>query len=322
MSSPQLENGHTRVANELLEAIIRFDFSKREYQVLLAVIRKTYGYQKKTDELGGSQLAEMTGLHRQHVVATVAALVKKNVLVKSGGKHASNIGINKNYNEWGDTKTVSVQVTPKQCQGDTKTVSVSDTKTVSEVTPKQCHTKERKKEKENIKKTPPPLKGDLNIVGSDENKNRGGGEKILGTTDGTLPNVGERGAEGTEKIVRVQASNLIFQKEMTIPERDAAQNLLKSCGESAQDVLDVLAAAMVAGQVKKSPVAFLGGLVRRYETGTFDPAPAIHIKLEREKRQATSQRQKSVEQLSRVRALQEFEAFEARRKAKQKQEAR
>lgn len=314
MSSPQLENGYTRIANELLDAIIRHDFSKREYQVLLAIIRKTYGYQKKADELGGSQLAEMTGLHRQHVVSTVAALVKKKVLVKSSGKFASNIGINKNYNEWTDTKTVSVAVTPKQCQGDTKTVS--------EVTPKQCHewhqnsVTQKKTPKENPKRNtlPPPLLQDLNSVAADKNQNRGGGEKILGTDNGAQPETGERGARGKQMIVQAQDLSLIFPAELTAPEREAAQNMLKSCNGCAQDIVDTLAAAMVAGQVKKSAIAFLGGLVRRYEQGTFDAGPGMHMRLARQKHQTTDGRQAAAIQASRAQALREFEAFKARQK--------
>lgn len=319
MSSPQLENGHTRIANELLEAIIRFDFSKREYQVLLAIIRKTYGYKKTADDIGNSQIAEMTGLQRTHVAATIRGLEQKNVLNRKKGIFGHVIGVNKNYHTWGVTETVTgcVTETVTGCdrnshRGVTETVTGGVTKTV---TTKENLPKENPKR--NI--TPPPQSYSSD-VGCNENQNRGGGGKqILGTAEGAQSETGERGARGTEKIVRVQVSNLIFPKELTAQEREAAQNMLKSCGNSSQDILDALTAAMVAGQVKKSPVAFLGGLVRRYEAGTFDPAPAMHIKLAREKTQGAMTRQKSAEILSRVRALQEFEAFEAKRKARQKQ---
>ena len=62
MSRPQLEDGYVRIANELLEAIIRAPLSKRELMIVLAVVRKTYGYGKKTDDISLSQLAQMTGV--------------------------------------------------------------------------------------------------------------------------------------------------------------------------------------------------------------------------------------------------------------------
>ena len=49
MASPQCENGHVRIADELYEAILKADFSKRELLVVLTVIRKTYGYRKTMD---------------------------------------------------------------------------------------------------------------------------------------------------------------------------------------------------------------------------------------------------------------------------------
>ena len=61
LASPQTEHGFTRLADELLDALIRYPFTKRQYKVVLAVIRKTYGFQKQVDDLTAPQLAAMTG---------------------------------------------------------------------------------------------------------------------------------------------------------------------------------------------------------------------------------------------------------------------
>ncbi|MEI6661604.1 MAG: hypothetical protein WCL01_05730, partial [Comamonadaceae bacterium] len=42
-------------------------------------------------------------------------------------------------------------------------------------------------------------------------------------------------------------------------------------------VLDVLAAAIQKGEVRKSPGAFLSALVRRYTSGQFDPSPGKEV---------------------------------------------
>jgi len=104
--SPQLENGYTRIANELLDAIIRARLSRRQYAVLLAVARKTYGYNRKTARISSSQLAAMTGLDRANVTRTVCALVRMGVLVRNeipvsrDESKVLEMGPNKHYDQW------------------------------------------------------------------------------------------------------------------------------------------------------------------------------------------------------------------------------
>lgn len=99
-ASPQLEDGFLRIANELIEAILVFGFSHREVLVLLTIIRKTYGYGKKTDDISASQIGDMCGIGRQHVTTTLNCLALKNVITKSAGRFGSIIGIQKNYKKW------------------------------------------------------------------------------------------------------------------------------------------------------------------------------------------------------------------------------
>lgn len=100
MASPQCENGHTRIADELLEAILRADLSKRELLVVLAVIRKTYGYCRTMDRITASQIAEMTGIADTHCRAALRELKTRAVIVAEGEK----IGIQKDYERWNGPK--------------------------------------------------------------------------------------------------------------------------------------------------------------------------------------------------------------------------
>lgn len=106
MSLPQTEDGFTRLANELLDAIIRFDFTKRQYAVLLSVVRKTYGYNKKADALSIYQISVMTGIDRADTSRAVAELHAMNVLTKAEtgrmahGQIVPEISINKDYETW------------------------------------------------------------------------------------------------------------------------------------------------------------------------------------------------------------------------------
>jgi phage replication O-like protein O len=144
---PQLENGHIKIANELFDAILQYPFSKREYAVVLAVLRKTYGYNKKTDDISASQIAAMTGMQRTHVSSCLAELARKNVIAVSGGKFANNIGINKKYWEWASTKTVhpsteTVHV-PKRYTSSTKTVHNLVPKRYTQKTTPKDNTKDK-----------------------------------------------------------------------------------------------------------------------------------------------------------------------------------
>jgi phage replication O-like protein O len=117
VSGPQLEDGFTRIANELLEAVMRANLSRRQYKVVLAVIRKTYGYGKKEAELTMTEIANMTGLDLAHVSRTVNELAKTATLLKRQGGGGQVIGLNKNYGQWHLAKLARVAKTAsKTCQ--------------------------------------------------------------------------------------------------------------------------------------------------------------------------------------------------------------
>lgn len=110
-NSPQVENGYTKLANELLDAMVYSGFSKREWAVFMAIVRKTYGYNKKEDFISGWQIADMTGIDRAHISKTINEMVDKRILLRSNscrishGKEVFGLSINKHYQEW---KTVAV----------------------------------------------------------------------------------------------------------------------------------------------------------------------------------------------------------------------
>ncbi len=101
----QVENGNfTRIVNPLIEELVKIPFKGCELAVALFIIRKTYGFQKKQDEISITQFEN--GLKRSRPVIVKALknlqLVKVVKLVKRGSsKTCSNLWeINKYYNEW------------------------------------------------------------------------------------------------------------------------------------------------------------------------------------------------------------------------------
>lgn len=135
MASPQLEDGYTKIANELLEAIIGCYLSSYEKDVLLAIVRKTYGWGKKDDWVAACQLSDLTGIPRPHITRTVKKLQAKKIVTQTGNK----IGVQKDYERW----KVRWRKLPKQVTGVTQTGNKK--------LPEQVHTKEKK---ETIKRVP------------------------------------------------------------------------------------------------------------------------------------------------------------------------
>lgn len=119
---PEIDDGHTKIANELLDAILCHDFSKRQLKIIFYIIRKTYGWNKSEDDISRSQIVDATGLKNPHVTTTIQELLEMNVIIVGTGNHAKRYKINKYYDTWRVTKTVIV----------TKTVNVTETVIVTE----------------------------------------------------------------------------------------------------------------------------------------------------------------------------------------------
>lgn len=82
MANPQAENGFTKIANEILERLVNTPLLGAEFQVLLFIIRKTYGYNKKQDRISFTQFEKATGISRQTINKTIKNLVAKGMIVK------------------------------------------------------------------------------------------------------------------------------------------------------------------------------------------------------------------------------------------------
>ncbi|HHT0510803.1 TPA: replication protein [Raoultella planticola] len=91
-----LDDGFTRIANELLEAVMHAGLSQHQLLVFMAVMRKTYGFNKKSDWVSNEQISVLTGILPHKCSAAKSALVKRGILTQTGRV----IGINKAVSEW------------------------------------------------------------------------------------------------------------------------------------------------------------------------------------------------------------------------------
>ncbi|EHF6042799.1 replication protein [Salmonella enterica] len=91
-----LDDGYARLSNMLLEAYSGADLTKRHFKVLLAILRKTYGWNKPMDRITDSQLSEITKLPVKRCNEAKLELVRMNIIKQQGGM----LGPNKNISEW------------------------------------------------------------------------------------------------------------------------------------------------------------------------------------------------------------------------------
>jgi phage replication O-like protein O len=110
---PQVEDGFTRIANELLDAILFAKLTTREMSVLMAIIRKTYGYNKKEDDISASQIGDLSGMARTHVTNTLNILAKKRIINKRQGVYGCVVGVQKDYSQWLQLAKDETPVAPK-----------------------------------------------------------------------------------------------------------------------------------------------------------------------------------------------------------------
>lgn len=134
------DNGYTRIANELLEAIASADLTARQLKLMLAYVRKTYGFNKKMDRIADEQISQLTGLSRQNVNKAKKELISMNCLIYEG----SQIGINKEVSAWRFSKCL--QVSNLVSKPETKTVSKLETLPVSKPETHKRHSSKDKKE--------------------------------------------------------------------------------------------------------------------------------------------------------------------------------
>ncbi|HIB1449922.1 TPA: replication protein [Salmonella enterica subsp. enterica serovar Muenchen] len=145
-----LDDGYARLSNMLLEAYSGADLTKRHFKVLLAILRKTYGWNKPMDRITDSQLSEITKLPVKRCNEAKLELVRMNIIKQQGGM----FGPNKNISEWRIPQNEGISLktgdkTPlilRECypskQGDTKDTiqkkEIQDKNTMSESVRTEC----------------------------------------------------------------------------------------------------------------------------------------------------------------------------------------
>lgn len=123
MASPQLENGYTKIAHEIIEKLITVKMSGTEWQYVMCIIRKTYGFQKKEDWITNSQVVKMTGLKKERVSEAKGRLMARNIVTEKRNK----ISFQKDWEQWRELRKSVTIVTEKRNSVLRKSVHTIDT---------------------------------------------------------------------------------------------------------------------------------------------------------------------------------------------------
>lgn len=152
MKSPQTENGFLRIAtgnteNDIVAALAGSQLSGTEYAIVLTILRKTYGFGKKSDWISLSQFVEITGRSRQAVLGAIGSLESCGIITADRSDRQKTVYcFNKTFHEWSignktvlGNKNVPVQFSGKARQQNrttlgNKTVPTKETSTKETIT--------------------------------------------------------------------------------------------------------------------------------------------------------------------------------------------
>lgn len=102
MANPQKENGYVPIANEIFEALARIRIPGEARQMLDVIIRKTYGFNKKSDRISTTQFINLTGLSRGVIYKARRKLKVMNLITiyQKVGSQVLSYSFQKDYKKW------------------------------------------------------------------------------------------------------------------------------------------------------------------------------------------------------------------------------
>lgn len=101
MASPQCENGYTRIANELLEAICNKITNSTWVRILFWTIRLTYGFNRKEVQSNYQAYATKLNLSEETIKYTLLDLSDRKIITYVViNRKSFVVALNKDYDGW------------------------------------------------------------------------------------------------------------------------------------------------------------------------------------------------------------------------------
>lgn len=150
MANPQLEEGYTSIANEILYELCKISFNGTELKVIICIFRYTFGFRRKSHKLSASFIAKWINCDSRSVKRALKTLQEKKIIICVNSEQkgvTSELMFNKNYEQWvtGDNLVTSDKIVTSD-KGVTRPVTEPSPEPVTRLSHKK-----RKKENKNIK---------------------------------------------------------------------------------------------------------------------------------------------------------------------------
>lgn len=115
-----MQEGFVAIPNHLLDALLAADLPGRQFKLAMAVIRKTIGYGKDSDDCTIQQLADVAGIHRPDASKAIQALLDAKIVTAKKGQHGLVIAMNDPENwQISDAKSTTTNVAKRYEQNTT-----------------------------------------------------------------------------------------------------------------------------------------------------------------------------------------------------------
>lgn len=101
--NPQKEQGHREICNPVFSALIRARLSGAEYQIILTVLDKSWGFGKQSALISLKAFQNNTSLSRQSVIAAIKGVAAKQIIAIHKNEKKGKVNeylFNKHYDTW------------------------------------------------------------------------------------------------------------------------------------------------------------------------------------------------------------------------------
>lgn len=111
MANVQLENGYTKIANEILEALAKMPLNGTQRRIIDVIIRFTYGFKRKEHYFSINFLINAMSLKRtqyKQICRELKSLIDMNILIEQSEPTKNNsrrLSFNKNFDLWTNKTT-------------------------------------------------------------------------------------------------------------------------------------------------------------------------------------------------------------------------
>lgn len=145
MANVQLENGFTRIANDIFEQMAKTKLSPIQYRILFVIWRYTYGFNRKEHEFSLSFIGTATEYDQRQLQRELIKLEQRKIIVQKVKRGKPRIiSFNKNHDEWLESEAIGSSTIGNSTKG---TIGKVTKGTIGNSTKE-----ERKNLKKNIKK--------------------------------------------------------------------------------------------------------------------------------------------------------------------------